>query len=370
MNRKRPSKSGEENSESGLYVIGVKSGTALSGDEADLVFTGDDIISFDVFSNVLGGQIFFNKEKLNMIMSRVTLYSELGFFIDDKPVFDPPIRIYHGWALSHDDFDLQFRYDGYTVFLTDAYMMLDSVPAGDRAAKQMEIEANKEKRKKELDVLIKYLSDAGKVVERAEPPEITRTGCDILYFADSINLVNWTINDTRITADYPAGADLSSITPFIIVSEKATIDPPSGTKTDFSNEKEIVYTVTAEDGTVKIFKAQAKEEEEEASKNIESNGKIVGYTKCNDLIGLFIITEKKDALLSFNLPLSCLNADISLLMGGAHNMDGSDISFNYRIAKGEEIKKNFLCPQNAMLPGFTHGPIEDYIQIIINEILP
>jgi len=245
----------EENSFVGLYVIGVKSGI----EKADMVFTGDDIVWFDVFPDVLGGQIVFTDEKVNKIMSNVNLFTELEFFIDDNPVFNPPIRIYHGWVLSHDDFDLQFRYDGYTVFLTDAYMTLDSVPAGERELKQMEIATNKQKRQEELSILIEYLRNEGKIVEKeADLPNIKRSGCDILYFADSVHLVNWTITGAHITAVYPEGMDLSSIEPFIIVSEKASVDPPSGQKVDFSNEKEVTYHVTAEDETVKVYKAQAR----------------------------------------------------------------------------------------------------------------
>jgi len=88
--------------------------------------------------------------------------------------------------------------------------------------------------------------------------------CDILYFTDSINLVNWVINGAEITAEYPAKTDLSMITPHIEVSGKATLSPQSGVKTDFSNEKEVVYTVTAEDGAIKIYKAHAKVATEEA----------------------------------------------------------------------------------------------------------
>ena len=256
---KRESKELETASE--LYVIGSKSTTVSTGDKTDLVFTGDDIMSF----NLSNGEIVFTEAKKDEIISLVSLHTELHFFIEDKPVFTPPIRIHLGWNLSFDDFDLQFRADGERIFLTDIFMSLDSVPFPERAAAQKEIDVKKAKREAELDVLIKYLSDAGKQVEReVELPAIIRTGCDILYFADSVKVayktVNWAINDTRITALYPAGTDFTSIAPYIVVSEKATVNPESGEKIDFSNEKEVIYTVTAENGAVKVYKAQAKEE--------------------------------------------------------------------------------------------------------------
>ena len=254
----------EENTAGGLYVVGSKSATAPAGDKTDLVFTGDDILSF----NAGTGEIVFAEAKIAEIITRVGLFTELHFFIDDNPVFNPPIRIYFGWAVSFDDFDLQFRTDGARIFLTDIYMSLDSVSFPERETIQNEIEAKKEKRKAELDVLIRYLSDAGKLAEReTELPMEIRTGCDILYFGDSIQVtplaVNWEISGTRITGLYPAGKDLSSVAPIIIVSEKATVNPQSGVKTDFSNEVEVTYTVTAEDGTEKVYKAQAKVEKTE-----------------------------------------------------------------------------------------------------------
>ena len=89
--------------------------------------------------------------------------------------------------------------------------------------------------------------------------DLKSSECDILHFIDESNFVNWTITGDNITVVYPAGTDLSSISPQIIISEKAEVNPQSGSESDFSNEKEVTYAVTAEDGTVKMYKAQAKE---------------------------------------------------------------------------------------------------------------
>ena len=96
--------------------------------------------------------------------------------------------------------------------------------------------------------------------ELQEDVSVKNSECDMLEFTDEANSVSWEINGTNITAVYPSGTDLSSITPLIIVSEKASVNPASGTKTDFSNEKEVTFTVTAEDGTEKVYKVQAKTE--------------------------------------------------------------------------------------------------------------
>jgi len=96
------------------------------------------------------------------------------------------------------------------------------------------------------------------------PTAAKSSECNIIFFTDSLNSLadDWIIAGTNIIGYYLIGTDLSSIAPTIIISEKATVNPPSGAKMDFSNEKVITYTVIAEDGTVKIYKAQAQEEED------------------------------------------------------------------------------------------------------------
>jgi hypothetical protein len=60
-----------------------------------------------------------------------------------------------------------------------------------------------------------------------------------------------TIEGTNITAKVPAKADVTNISPVIIVSEGATVDPASEVAQDFSSP--VTYTVTAEDGTQKVY---------------------------------------------------------------------------------------------------------------------
>ncbi len=56
-------------------------------------------------------------------------------------------------------------------------------------------------------------------------------------------------NDTVLIM-VPTNTDLTSLTPVIEVSVKATINPASGVKQDFS--KPVFYTVTSELGTKKV----------------------------------------------------------------------------------------------------------------------
>jgi hypothetical protein len=154
-----------------LYVIGsksvgLKSSSVKAGDKTDLVFTGDDIVSF----NARYGEIVFTESKFEEIISRLSLHTELLFFIGDNPVFDPPIQLHYGWGLSNGDCDLQFRTDGVKTCLTDRYMHVDSLLSQvEREVLEKAMEANKEKRKRELEVLINYLTDAGKITERVSP---------------------------------------------------------------------------------------------------------------------------------------------------------------------------------------------------------
>jgi hypothetical protein len=141
----------------GLYVIGGKSEAVLTGSNSNLVFTGNDIISF----NVTTGEIVFANRKVDEIISRISLYSDLRFLIGDKPVFVPSITTmclgdrYCGspppWS-SLNDLGLVI-FNSKTCFLMEGYQSWYFV------------EKNYEKRKKELEVLIEYLSKKGKIVE-------------------------------------------------------------------------------------------------------------------------------------------------------------------------------------------------------------
>ena len=80
--------------------------------------------------------------------------------------------------------------------------------------------------------------------------------CNILSF--SYDGIEWTVSGVIVSAEYPAGTDLSAIAPVIAVSPGAGISPASETYHDFSDGKQTAYTVTAEDGvTAKTYTAQA-----------------------------------------------------------------------------------------------------------------
>ncbi len=63
--------------------------------------------------------------------------------------------------------------------------------------------------------------------------------------------VSGVISSTNISAEVPNGTDVTSLSPSIVVSEGATVNPASGSAQDFSSP--VTYTVTAEDGTAQAY---------------------------------------------------------------------------------------------------------------------
>lgn len=114
------------------------------------------------------------------------------------------------------------------------------------------------------------------------------------------------------------------------------------------------------------------DKQEDSTTNDMNKGKIVGYLKCSDtetdkiLYGIFIITNKEDSLLSFNVPEAIYDLDTSNLDYGINFLDGDSVQFSYKNANTEE-QKVFDCPPSTMLNP-TFYPIEHFTQVIIIEI--
>ena len=154
----------------GLYVIGIKSETVSTGEKSNLVFTDNDIISF----NITTSEIVFIDRKVDEIISSVSLYSELNFFIDDKLVFVPSIATMHlnserycgsplPWASLN---DLGFIIlNNKTCYLMEGYMPSGLLPTDEREVILKEQEENSKKRNEELRALVDYLGKAGKIIE-------------------------------------------------------------------------------------------------------------------------------------------------------------------------------------------------------------
>ena len=143
----------------GLCVIGTKPGISPTS-TTDLVFTGDDIVSFTTGL----GDMVFAEEKTAEIISRARLYSELHFFIDGKPIFSSPIKIWF-WRDSCGEFDMKFCiFDDGCVQLRDCTIgMLCILWVNEEAS--LEYAEKMQKREKELDVLVNYFNKTGKIIE-------------------------------------------------------------------------------------------------------------------------------------------------------------------------------------------------------------
>ena len=142
----------------GLYVIGTNSGGSPTN-MTDLVFSDADIVSF---RTGLGDMVFVG-EKTAEIISRAKNYSELHFFIDGKPVFLPPINVWY-FRDSCSDLDVKFCiFDDNNVQLRDITVGMQIHWVNEESS--LEYAAKMQKRVKELEVLINYLSGKGKIVE-------------------------------------------------------------------------------------------------------------------------------------------------------------------------------------------------------------
>ena len=150
-----------ENTLGELYAMGTKSSAVLSKDKMDLLFTADDIISFDIRElpptmGMYPGHIVFTDTKTNDLKERFELYTTVFFYLHGELVFDPPIPTYFPWLTSEPPRGLQLRYERgmsgeHAFFLGDFSFLPD--------------EEMREKQKSQLDVFINYLRDADKIVE-------------------------------------------------------------------------------------------------------------------------------------------------------------------------------------------------------------
>lgn len=95
------------------------------------------------------------------------------------------------------------------------------------------------------------------VVTIAVTPQSSEKNILTLSFNATTPSVKGIVDTTakKISALLPIGTDLTKLVPTITFSDKATVSPASGAVQDFS--KDVNYTVTAEDGTTKVFTVKA-----------------------------------------------------------------------------------------------------------------
>lgn len=97
-------------------------------------------------------------------------------------------------------------------------------------------------------VLFSYMANSCK------ESDTKKSECDMLSFSIGSNSSTAVIDkqNATISIEVVAGSDLTKISPNITVSDGATCEPNSNKETDFSKGA-VKYTVTAEDGTKKVW---------------------------------------------------------------------------------------------------------------------
>ncbi len=88
-------------------------------------------------------------------------------------------------------------------------------------------------------------------------PEPSKSkACDITSF--KVGNDTWQVSGTNISFQYSKGTPQEDLTPIIVTSDKASVNPKSGVAQNFFTTEGVKYTVTAEDGTTtKTYTAKA-----------------------------------------------------------------------------------------------------------------
>ena len=111
------------------------------------------------------GEIIFNSLNTDDIIYRIGCYKKVFFYMNGKLMFNPPFNIYSPIS-SYIGNDLGLHIHDTQFFLNEIYHPIgDWMSSIEKAKTIKKNEENSKKRKKELDVFIKYLREAGKIVQ-------------------------------------------------------------------------------------------------------------------------------------------------------------------------------------------------------------
>jgi hypothetical protein len=125
----------------------------------DLIFTGDDIISF----NPATREIVF-ADSISAKYECFTWYDLLTIYFNDKPLLEKIATRTHASSFMVNDLVLLCEFK-YKYYLNNGYPEIaDTWPEETKERMQKEREENAEKRKAGWDIFMQYLSDAGKIV--------------------------------------------------------------------------------------------------------------------------------------------------------------------------------------------------------------
>ena len=125
--------------------------------------------------------------------------------------------------------------------------------------------------------------------------------------------------------DFPGGTDVSHLTPTIVVSTYATVEPESGVPQDFTNP--VYYTVTAMDGTTAQYMVTAVVHDSDNEKSISSFR--------FEALGAEGVIDELTHTISFVLPAE---TDVTQLVPTIVVSEGATVS----PASGESFKSGIL----------------------------
>ena len=139
-------------------------------------------------------------------------------------------------------------------------------------------------------------------------------------------------NDT-VSIMVPTTTNLTTLTPLIEVSPKATINPASGVKQDFS--KPVFYTVTSEAGTKKSFTVLAYTQPTFRVNNIQLPDNYVTGTINGDNISFTVPFGTNVSALKINYTLAETGITSNIVSDGTIDLSQA---FSWKLTKGKSSK--------------------------------
>lgn len=139
---------------------------SVNNDNQYSVNVNNDIKSFNIETGELvlkSGQIFSEVvSSIEPFQKKVGLYSTTTFYLDGNPIFESiPIQPEYASSVHN---DLTFVFVGSKFYLLDGSPSLESLGPNKSTSETIR-EENTQKRKASWDKFIKYLQNAGKLVE-------------------------------------------------------------------------------------------------------------------------------------------------------------------------------------------------------------
>jgi len=227
----------------GKYVNGV-----LSSFPPELVFTGEEIVSFNLTTREI---VLTDPVSIKLISgdNEKKAYWQLYFYFNDKPLFEKVLIVSSLTSSDINDLVFYIIWPSNQFYLNDGYppTVYEYWPDELREIFIKEREDNAEKRKAEWDIFIQYLSNTGKIVgnETAIEPIATPEINDISIYP------NPTKGELGIK-NYELGIDNVEVFDIYGIKQLAIFNFQFSTQIDISHLPTGIYFVriTTEKGVV------------------------------------------------------------------------------------------------------------------------